>query len=134
MRLHVLDANALYRFVTDGPGAEVVGEVFKQSHRAGQVVSMSVINWGETLYALARTHGLGEASRMLAKVEPLLQVVNADRVLTVAAARLKVTSGLPYADCFAAVVTGKAGVLVTADPDLKKVGWLRLLPLPRHKQ
>lgn len=134
MRPHVLDANALYRFLTDGPGAEIVEKVFNDSSEANQAVHMSVINWGEALYALGRTHGFDEAARMLAKVENALNVVDADRAVTAAAARLKLASGLPYADCFAAVVTGKAGVLVTADPHFKRVTWLRTLALPRHKQ
>lgn len=134
MRPHVLDANALYRLLTDGPGAEIVERVFNESQRTSEAVHMSVINWGETLYALARAVGLDEASRMLARADPLLSVLDADRPTTEAAARLKARYGLPYADCFAAVVTGKTGVLVTADPDFKRVTWLRTLALPRHRQ
>ncbi len=134
MRVHVLDANALYRFLTDAPGAEIVEDVFKQSQAAGQAVRMSVINWGEVLYVLARIHGFDGASRMVATTERLLHLVTADRTMTEAAARLKSDYNLPYADCFAAALTGKTGVLVTADPDFKKIRWLRTLQLPRHQQ
>jgi len=134
LRPHVLDANALLRFLSRGPGAEIVARVFKDSRAAGQAVTISVINWGETLYTLARTIGFDEAFSVLAKVQSLLNIVNADRPITEAAARLKAEYKLGHADCFAAAVTGKTGVLVTADPEFAKVRWLRTLALPRHKQ
>jgi len=41
---------------------------------------------------------------------------------------------LPYADCFAAALTGKGNILVTADvKDFKKISWLQILPLPQHR-
>lgn len=134
IRQHVLDANALCRFLTDASGAEIVERILSDSHDAGETVRMSVINWGEVLYVLARTCGFDEAQRSLARVERLLTIVDADRAITAAAARLKAEYKLPYADCFAAAVTGKSGVLVTADQEFAKVRWLRTLALPRHKQ
>ena len=62
-----------------------------------------------------------------------LQVMIADESITEVAARLKAGHGLPYADCFAAAITGKENVLVTSDvKDFKKISWLQVLPLPQH--
>jgi predicted nucleic acid-binding protein len=62
-----------------------------------------------------------------------VSIIDADQAVTAAAARLKLDHGLPYADCFAAVAAGRMGVLVTADPDFKRIRWLRILALPRHQ-
>jgi len=132
MRPHVLDANALLRFLAGGPGVETVRRVLHQAYDAGVTVNMSVINWGETLYTLAKVLGFEQASRKLAEVQPLVSIIDADQAVTAAAARLKLDHGLPYADCFAAVTAGKTGVLVTADPDFARIPWLRILALPRH--
>jgi len=91
-----------------------------------------VINWGEVLYTVAKGVGFEEASSTLAKVQPLVSIIDADQAVTAAAARLKLDHGLPYADCFAAVTAGRTGVLVTADPDFARIPWLRVLALPRY--
>ena len=63
-----------------------------------------------------------------------LNIISADEPITEAAAQLKAGYGLPYADCFAAAITGKTNILLTADvKDFKKISWLQLLPLPQHK-
>lgn len=135
MKLHVLDANALYRYLTGGPGADTVSRLFKQARDAAQPVCMSVVNWGEVYYTIARARGFPEAARIMDRVKMLpLAVLGADESVTTCAAKLKVAHSLPYADCFAAATTERDGVLVTSDAkDFKKVPGLRLLPLPAHK-
>jgi hypothetical protein len=39
MRPHTLDANALLRFLTRGPGAEIVERVLNEAHDAGRAVN-----------------------------------------------------------------------------------------------
>ncbi len=135
MKRHVLDANALYRFLMDQPGADVVEELLKRARDARTTLLLSVINWGEVYYSLASKRGFKEAQAYMAQVRLLpLSIVNADESITEIAAQFKSGYGLPYADCFAAALTGKTNVLVTADgKDFKKVPWLQLLPLPPHK-
>jgi predicted nucleic acid-binding protein len=63
-----------------------------------------------------------------------LVILPADELVTAAAAKIKAGHGLPYADCFAAVVTGTEGVLVTSDvKDFKKIPGLQMLALPEHR-
>jgi predicted nucleic acid-binding protein len=135
MKVHVLDANALYRFLTGGPGAEVVSRLFKQARDADQPLQMSVINWGEVYYTIAKAEGFKETDRVMDRVRMLpLAILNADEATTVMAARLKAGHGLPYADCFAAAATSSDAVLVTSDAkDFKKIPQLRVLPLPEHR-
>jgi predicted nucleic acid-binding protein len=135
MKMHVLDANALYRFLTGGPGSDTVGRLFKEARDAERPLRMSVINWGEVYYTLAKAEGFAETERVMAQVKLLpLAVLDADETVTARAARLKAGHGLPYADCFAAATAANDNILVTSDAkDFKKIPRLHILPLPEHK-
>lgn len=136
MRRHVLDANALYRLLMGGPGAETVSRLFKEARDAEQPLRMSVINWGEVYYTIAKVRGFAETTQLLdrARMLPLL-LLDADEATTIRAAQLKAGYGLHYADCFAAAATGHDAVLVTADAkDFRKIPGLAILPLPEHKR
>jgi predicted nucleic acid-binding protein len=135
MKMHVLDANALYRFLTGGPGSDTIGSLFKEARDAEQPLRMSIINWGEVYYTLAKAAGFAETKRIMAQVKLLpLTVFDADEAVTARAAQLKAGHGLPYADCFAAAMAANGEILVTSDfKDFKKVPRLHILPLPQHK-
>lgn len=135
MKAHVLDANALYRFLTGGPGADTVSRLFKEARDAEQPLRMSVINWGEVYYTIAKAEGFAETVRIMNRVRLLpLAILNADEAVTTKAAKLKAGHGLPYADCFAAATTAGDEILVTSDAkDFKKIPGLRILALPEHK-
>ena len=135
MKTHVLDANALYRFLTGGPGAEVVSRLLREARDAQRPLRMSVINWGEVYYTVARAQGFAETKKVMDRVKLLpLVICGADESVTTRAARLKAGYGLPYADCFAAATAEPGDVLVTADAkDFRKVPGLNTLPLPEHK-
>lgn len=135
MKAHVLDANALYRFLTGGPGADIVRRLLKDARDAAQPLRMSVVNWGEVYYTIAKAEGLAETDKIMDRVRMLpLAVEAADESVTARAARLKAGHGLSYADCFAAATAGTSGVLVTADAkDFRKIPAVHLLALPEHK-
>ena len=136
MKLHVLDANALYRFLIGGPGADILSRIFKEARDVDQPVRMSVVNWGEIYYTIAKAEGFAKTATIMDRVLLLpLAVLDADRQLTASAAKLKAGHGLPYADCFAAATAGATGILVTADAkDFRKIPGLQILPLPEHKR
>ncbi|MFZ0278516.1 MAG: PIN domain-containing protein [Candidatus Sulfotelmatobacter sp.] len=135
MKVHVLDANALYRFLTGGPGADTVNRLFKEARDAEQPLRMSVINWGEVYYTIAKAEGFAETVRIMDRVTLLpLAVLDAGEGLTARAAQLKAGHGLPYADCFAAATAAKDNILVTSDAkDFRKIPGLHILPLPEYK-
>jgi predicted nucleic acid-binding protein len=135
MKVHVLDANALYRFLTGGPGAGTVSRLFKEARDAEQPLRMSVINWGEVYYTIAKGEGFADTARIMDRVKLLpLAVLAADEAVLAHAAQLKAAHGLPYADCFAAATVAKDGLLVTSDvKDFKRIPGLHLVPLPEHK-
>ena len=135
MKLHVLDANALYRFLHRGPGFETVREVLKEAFATRTDVLISVVNWGEVYYTTIRQIGIKSATAILHQVDELpLKIRDLDIVQTKLAAELKASYGLPYADCFAAGLAGRAGIVVTADAkDFSKIPWLQIKPLPPHR-
>ena len=135
MKVHVLDANALYRFLTGGPGADIVSRLFQQARDEEQPLRMSVVNWGEVYYTIARAKGFSETSRIMERVKMLpLAILDADESVTTRAAKLKAGHGLPYADCFAAATAEPGEVIVTADAkDFRKIEGLHVLSLPAHK-
>ena len=136
MKPYVLDANAVYRFLRNAPGSEIVDKVFKDARRADSMVLMSVVNWGEVYYNLTKRVGRSVAETALTQLGNLpLSIVPAHIEHARAAAELKGTFGLPYADCFAASLAGKEGVVVTADvKDFRRIPWLQLLELPVYKR
>ena len=136
MRTHILDAGALYRYLTGGAGDALVAEVLKDSASAGSDAIMSVVNWGEIYYTLVRHIGLVKTDKLLIE---LLQRVPISLVPVTQkdaerAARLKAQYNLPYADAFAAAITTAQDVLVTADTEhFGRLPKLRLLKLPRAR-
>src|SRR5450759_390358 len=116
MKHHVLDANALYRFLMGGAGGDVVRQLLKDALRRNTPLLMSVVNWGEVYYTVARLQGYKKADAVMRAAESnVIVLVEADTAQAEAAGRIRAGYGLPYADCFAAVLAGKDGVLVTSD-------------------
>lgn len=137
MRVHVLDANALYRYLTNGDGAEVVADVFRQALAANTPVIMSVINWGEVFYTSVKYIGLTKSERLLTQaLENIpLSLIIVQKENAFRAARINAQYGIPYADAYAAELTGGQHVLVTADVDhFARIPKIRLLKLPSHKK
>ena len=136
MRTRVLDASALYRFLTKGDGGQIVAEIFKSAVVEGTPVMMSAVNWGEVYYTLVKRIGLTKADAVTAETRNSapISLVSVTPEDAVRAARLEAQYNLPYADAFAAALTGNQGVLVTADVEhFRRVPKLRLLKLPRAK-
>ncbi len=140
MRQHVLDANALYRFLTNGNGAEIVADVFKQANASKPTetpVIMSVIAWGEVYYTVVRHIGVSKATNLLeeARQRTGLHLVNVHAEDAVNAARLKAQYNIPYADAFTAALAGTQRVVVTADEEhFSRIPRIRMLKLPRHNK
>ncbi len=129
----VLDSFALFAQFEDEPDAAVVRDVLTRA-QAGQLdLYLSVINLGEAIYVTERERGLPMAERLIAAVDALpIQVVDADRQRTLAAAHLKAQFPIAYADAFAlSLAIETKATLLTGDPEFLSVGsivpilWLR---------
>ena len=124
------------RYLTNGIGAEKVDALIQRSYQCEVRLLISVVNWGEALYSLAKTAGLGKATADLKAMSAFVVQVAIDEKLAEAAATVKFHYKLGYADCFAAALAMRMdATLVTSDLDFAKLGkQLKILALPRHKE
>lgn len=112
---------------------EKVVALFRRSAKGELRLLISVVNWGEALYSLAKIAGLAEAAADLKALSAFLESVPADEASTEVAATLRLNYRLGYADCFAAALALRMdATLVTTDLDFAKLGKrLKILTLPR---
>lgn len=120
---YVLDSYALLAFLENEAGARDVARILEWGSGKPGRVFLSVINLGECLYIIERERGMKDAHRALALIDQLpgLEIIHADRTLTLAAAHIKASYAVSYADAFAVALahTGNATV-VTGDPEFKR--------------
>ena len=123
MRLTVLDASALLRFLDAEPGADRVEQLLLQC-AAGQVILlMAAVNWGECISALVRHNGMDAANEVIDRLSSLrLTIEPCGAHEAEETAFLKEKFKIPYADAFAAALAkNEDALLVTADYDFKKL-------------
>ena len=136
MKHYVLDANAIIRYLTEGPGIERLDTLYDRARRGEIHLWMSVINRGEALYSLAKRSGMLEAIEALRILAHFVESVPVSEEHADGAATFKFMYKLGCADCFAAHLAIRLGAtLVTADPEFAKLGkQLKILALPRHSR
>ncbi|MBI4304522.1 MAG: type II toxin-antitoxin system VapC family toxin [Chloroflexi bacterium] len=120
---YVLDSYALLAYLGAEAGSERVGELLEDAKDKRCSLYMCVVNLGEVMYIVERERGLPRAQETLARIDELpIEIVDADRTLTLAAAHLKRDCPIAYADCFAAALSQlKNASLVTGDPEFRKI-------------
>ncbi len=133
VKKYAFDASALVAYLEDRPGAERVTEALAEARAETARIVMSVVNWGEVYYHVWRWRGPQQAEKTLLLIDQLpIQLIAADRALSLRATTLRAKYGLPYADCFAAAVAQQEKArLVATDSDFRaverevKILWLR---------
>jgi len=131
---YVLDSFALLAYLRREPGWREVRSLLRDAARARTELSLCVVNLGEVLYMTERRNGVEQARATLGRLEQLpLQSVDADRALTLRAARVKASHGVSYADAYVvALAQLRDATVVTGDPEFAAVEQLvRVLWLPR---
>jgi predicted nucleic acid-binding protein len=121
--VYVLDSFALLAYLEAERGMARVRELLLGAERRACTLYLSLINLGETLYITERERGLTSSHQTLAAVEQLpIQIVQVTRDIVFAAAHVKASYPISYADAFA-VATAQyyCGVIVTGDPEFKKL-------------
>ncbi|HEX4319952.1 MAG TPA: PIN domain-containing protein [Acidobacteriaceae bacterium] len=135
MKLYVLDANAVVRYMTRGKDWDRVDALFEKA-RAGRLrLLISVVNWGEAIYTLAKPIGLPKVMADLRILGAALETVSVEEDMAEEAATLKYNFKLGYGDSFAAALALRMNAtLVSADPDFVKLGKrLKWMPLQPYK-
>jgi len=120
---YILDSYALFAHFEDEAGGEKVGDMLKAAREGETKLYLSVINFGEIYYNTYRERGIEKAREIRFIIEQLpVIIVDADKALTLEAARLKALYPVAYADCFAAALgVMKNCKVVTGDPEFRKM-------------
>lgn len=110
----VLDSWALLAYLKDEPAA---GRI--ESEWIGSGAAISSINLGEVLYMRIRASGEASARVDVETIRRRLDVVEPDWSLVMAAATIKASGGLSYADAFCvATALHLDAPLWTGDPEM----------------
>ena len=123
MKRYVLDSYAIIAYFEGGKGAETVAGIFKDALADKAEVFLCVVNWGEMYYIALREGGEDKAELYkLTLAKYPITIVEANKELTLHAARYKAFHRISYADAYATALTKlrKAG-LVTGDKELKSL-------------
>lgn len=120
---YVLDSFALLAYLEGESAAPYIREILEQATQGQAVISLSSINLGECLYIVEREQGLPEAQAVISAVEQLpIQIVDVDRAQVFAAAHIKASYPISYADAFATALTQEqSAILLTGDPEFSHV-------------
>jgi predicted nucleic acid-binding protein len=123
MKATVLDSYALITYLQRQPGYEEVAQLFEECTAKDREVFLCVVNWGEVIYHALRKGGEQKAQLAEDVMRAIpVTVVEANKDLTLQAAKLKAVHKMSYADCFAAALAMKRKCeLVTGDKEFKQI-------------
>ena len=129
----VLDSWALLCYLERETGFEKVIQAFEEAVETFLPLRMTMVNWGEVYYQVARKFGKERAEEIEKLIDTFpIVLVDIDRDLAREAARFKAQKKMAYADCFAAALAKqRKAELYTGDPEFKSVEkevrifWLR---------
>jgi predicted nucleic acid-binding protein len=111
-----LDAWAVLAWLDgDEPASAEVQAAFEVVDRPW----MSWLNLGEVAYQVERRHGIDEANLVVGRLRAAAALDSVTPARVLAAARIKSTHSIAFADCFA-VATARAhdATLLTGDPEI----------------
>ena len=123
MKRYVLDSYALLAYAENEEGGKTVADIFKKALVGQAEVFLCWINWGE-MYYIALREGSEERAELYSHtlLHYPLEFIEANKELTLQAARLKASNRISYADAFAAATSIlKKAELVTGDREFKQL-------------
>ena len=134
---YVLDSFALLAYLEGEAGKSRVKALMNGAEFGRYSVYISLINLGEVMYIIEREKDLHVAQRTLAAVDQLpLQIVPVSRSAVLAAAHVKASYPISYADAFAvSTAQDYHCVLLTGDPEFRALeadGLIAVEWLPRR--
>lgn len=123
---YLFDSHALLALFQEETGSDVVAQILRNAEEQGLDRLICVINLGEIIYMTKKRFGDQKKMELLGRVHQLgLEILPAPEPLVYRAAELKAEYPISYADCFAlACALERSAILVTGDPEFKKVGHL----------
>lgn len=132
MKKFVLDSFALIAYCEGERAGQTVKDILKKATFNEAEIYLSIINWGEMYYIALREGGEVRAELYRTTFDKYpITIVEANKELTLQAAKYKAFHKISYADAFAAALTKiKKAILVTGDNEFKslereiKILWL----------
>ncbi len=123
MKQFVFDSYAIIAYLERERGAEKVAQLLDDCVSNNKRALLCVVNWGEVYYNTLRETNEKTAVLALDTIKTLpIDIVEANKELTLHAATYKATRKMSYADCFAAALTKlRKAELVTGDKEFKSV-------------
>jgi ribonuclease VapC len=132
MKRFVLDSYALIAYAKGENGALEIYDLLDKALNDEAEIFMSVINWGEVYYITLRNQGKESAELFKATIARYpINIIEANKELTLQAANYKACNKFSYADAFAAALAKmRKAALVTGDAEFKvlekeiKINWI----------
>lgn len=123
---YIFDSHALVKFFQKEKGHEKILHLLEEIQKKGDTKYINAINLGEVVYITKREFGDQKKIEVLANIERLkFAIVPIPTGLILQAAEYKAEYNISYADCFALASSVELkAVIVTGDPDFKKVEYL----------
>ena len=119
----IFDSYTFLVFFQDENNADKVEELLLKAEEGKITILLSVINLGEIYYTISRKLGRKIAEQKIEEINRMaVDIVPADKELTLMAAGIKASHPMSYADCFAAALAQKnRGELVTGDREFEEI-------------
>lgn len=119
----VMDSWAIMAYLEDEPAGERIADMIADARDNNIPLMMTVVNFGEVWYIIARRASEADADRTIQEIRQLgIQLVDAGWDLTRQAAYYKSKYRMSYADCFAAALARhEKAHLVTGDKEFTAV-------------
>ena len=119
----VFDSYALMVYFLREAGSKKVVQWILKSRENKCEILLSLFNWGEIYYSIARAEGEQKARDCLVVIDELsIHVAAVDQELTLDAARIKSQYALSYADCFAVALAKREDCpVLTGDQEFRKL-------------
>lgn len=132
MKKFVLDSFALIAYLEGEESGKYVIPILEDALEGKADIYLSIINWGEIYYIALREGGEERAELYRTTISKYpITIVEANKELTLAAAKFKAHHKMSYADAFAAGLAElKKATLITGDKEFKplekeiKIEWI----------
>jgi len=123
MKRYVLDTHSIIAYLEGEESGKGLIPILESAIEDKAELCLSVVNWGEVYYIALREGGKERAEqyRSIIAKYPIV-IIDADKDLTLIAARYKAHYKMSYADAFAAgLAEMKKALLVTGDKEFKQI-------------
>jgi predicted nucleic acid-binding protein len=123
MKKYVLDTHSVIAYLEGEESGKGVISILENALEDKAEIFFCVVNWGEVYYIALREGGKERAELYLDTISKYpLTIVDADKELTLIAAKYKAHYKMSYADAFAAgLAEMKRATLVTGDKEFKQI-------------